>query len=420
MKNKTLIPILLSIFIAPVAMAQLQPELQYFRYNDQRGLNVFETPKTDTIGFDGVKVRVGGDFALQFQSISHSNGNDTIGLIDLGSNFNLPTANLNLDVQLHDGVRMHLRTYLSSKHHEEAWVKGGYIQFDRLNFIKTDFLKGFMDVATIKIGMDDFSYGDAVFRRSDNARAIYNPFVGNYIMDSFTTEAFGEVTIQKNGFLGVFGMTNGKLNQSVVVTETTENMPSFYAKLGYDDEVSDNLRLRLTGSVYVNTGKSTGTSLYGGDRAGSRYYNIMATSDIISSFDGRFNPRFNKLRAIQINPFVKFHGLEFFGVYELAENSEGLGSGMYTQLGAELIYRIGVNEKVYIGGRFNSVTGNDRDDAPDKEIQRLNVGMGWFMTHNILAKLEYVNQTYSGDGWNASRFQEGEFNGVMLEAVISF
>lgn len=420
MKTKALIPILFLIFAAPAAMAQLQPDLQYFRYNDKRGLNVFETPKIDTVGFDGVKVRVGGDFAMQFQSISHSNTTDTIGLVDLGSNFNLPTANLNLDVQLYDGVRMHLRTYLSSKHHQEAWVKGGYIQIDKLDFVKTNFLEGFMNIATIKIGMDDFSYGDAVFRRSDNARAIYNPFVGNYLMDSFTTEAFGEITLQSNGFIGVAGITNGKLNQSTVVKDDAENMPSIYAKIGYDDQVAENLRVRLTGSVYVNTGKSTGTSLYGGDRAGSRYYNIMATSDVSSNFDGRINPRFNKLRAIQINPFVKFHGLEFFGVYEIAENSEGLGSGMYTQLGAELIYRFGPNENLYVGGRYNSVTGTDRENAPSKDAERINAGMGWFLTNNILAKLEYVNQTYSGDGWNASRFQGGEFNGVMLEAVISF
>lgn len=100
-------------------MAQ-QPDLQFFRTNDAKGLNVFETTKSDTIPFDGLKVRVGGDFALQFQGLNQTNALDS--LVELGSNLNLPSANLNLDVQLHDGVRMHLRTYLSSRHHNESWV----------------------------------------------------------------------------------------------------------------------------------------------------------------------------------------------------------------------------------------------------------------------------------------------------------
>src|SRR5690606_16968480 len=214
--KKILFTLMVAMFATPM-FAQLQSDLQYSRHNDKRGLNVFETSKTDTIGFDGVKVRVGGDFALQFQALDHSNKHNT--LIDLGTNLNLPTANLNLDAQLYDGMRMHLRTYLSSRHHSESWVKGGYLQIDKLDFIKEGFLKDFMDIATIRVGMDEFGYGDLVHRRSDNARAIYNPFVGNYIMDSFSTEAFGEVTIQKNGFLGLVGVTNGKLNQSVVVND---------------------------------------------------------------------------------------------------------------------------------------------------------------------------------------------------------
>src|SRR5690606_33188104 len=110
-------------------------------------------------------------------------------LVELGTDFNLPTANLNVDAQLMDGVRMHLGVYLSARHHEESWVKGGYIQMDKLDFISPGFMEEIMNYTTIRIGLDEFNYGDAHFRRTDNARAIYNPFVGNYIMDSFSTEA---------------------------------------------------------------------------------------------------------------------------------------------------------------------------------------------------------------------------------------
>jgi len=302
-----------------------------------------------------------------------------------------PILTLNVDVQLLDGVRMHLRTYLSARHHNEAWIKGGHMQVNNLDFISPGFLSGLMEFTTVTIGLDEFNYGDAHFRRTDNARAIFNPFVGNYIMDAFSTEAFGEVTIQKNGLLAVFGLTNGKLNQNVVVNENSDNKPSFYGKLGYDSQLNEDLRFRLTGSWYLNSGTTTGTWLYGGDRAGSRYYNVLHsladTDNNIPAqggdFDGRYNARFTKITAIQINPFIKFRGLEFFGVLEFAEGGNEFTQpqadkeGSFTKLAGELVYRLGPNENLYLGGRYNTVTGKMRESAADNlEITRLNIGGG--------------------------------------------
>ena len=431
MKNKITQSLLVAILIlaSGVVYAQ-QPALQYFRPNDKNGLNVFEPSKEDTVIFDGLKVRVGGDFAMQFQGIRQSN---TAGnLTKLGSDFNLPSANLNLDVQVLDGVRMHLRTYLSSRAHNEAWVKGGYMRVDNLDFVKPGFLEGVMKYTSITIGLDEFNYGDAHFRRTDNARGIFNPFVGNYLMDAFSTEAFGELTVQKNGLLAVVGLTNGKLNQNVTVNDNTDNKPSFYGKLGFDKQLNEDFRVRLTGSWYINNGTSTGTWLYGGDRAGTRYYNVLYTLPDANGVaeggprDGRFNARFTKLTALQINPFIKFKGLEFFGIYELANGNNEFTQpqsdteGGFTQLAAELLYRFGTNEKFYIGGRYNTVNGKMRESATENlDISRLNLGGGWFSSKNGLTKLEYVKQSYNGEAWTG-RFAGAEFSGVIVEAVISF
>ncbi|MFT6868457.1 MAG: hypothetical protein ACJA08_003311 [Cyclobacteriaceae bacterium] len=422
--------LILSFYVISFILKAQQPMLQYFRSNDQNGLNVFETTKTDTINFDGVKVRVGGDFAMQFQSINQSN--DDNNLVELGSNFNLPTANLNLDVQLIDGVRMHLRTYLSSQHHSESWVKGGHIQIDKLDFVKPGFFEGVMQYTTIRVGLDEFNYGDAHFRRTDNARAIFNPFVGNYIMDAFSTEAFGEVTLQKYGLLVVVGVTNGKLNQNVVVNDQSDNKPSFFAKFGFDEQTSKDLRIRLTGSIYTNQGATAGTWLYGGDRSGARYYNVLHTQPDINGdtqggeFEGRYNARFVKLTAIQINPFIKFKGLEFFGIYEVALGGNEITQpvndkeGSFTQLAAELLYRFGADEKFYVAGRYNTVHGKTLDSATeDLKINRLNLGAGWFLSKNIVAKVEYVNQNYTGNAWTG-RFAGAQFDGFNIESAISF
>lgn len=411
--------------------------IQYFRTPGQQGLNVFETPKSTDVEYDGLAVRVGGDLAIQFQGLDHSN--DANNLVDLGANVNLPTANLNLDVQLAKGVRMNMVTYLSSRHHNDAWVKGGYLQIDRLDFIKEGFAEGVMDITTLRAGVDEPNYGDAHFRRSDNGKTIYNPFVGNYIMDAFTTEPFMEANLQPGDFLVVVGITNGMLNPTVnntatdrgtgQVTGTVEPGPSIYGKVGYDNQINEDARVRLTASIYTNSSYSGGGHMYGGDRAGARYYDVMSyiTKDTTVSSDftsGRFNPRFSKVTNFQINPFVKYKGLEFFGIYEVSSgdlrDAEGMRGGSFTQLGAELLYRFGGKDQFYIGGRYNDVSGATVEGGAETNISRINVGGGWFMTPNVLMKAEYVSQTYDGAAVEGSELEGGQFSGAMVEAVIGF
>ncbi|MBU2929476.1 hypothetical protein [Winogradskyella psychrotolerans] len=393
-----------------------------YRQPDQRGVNVFE-PKKDTLTtFEDLHVRIGGSFALQYQALDNENSG-VVPLKEIGYNFNLATANLDLDVALYDGVSMHLRTYLSSRHHNEPYVKGGYFQVDKLDFIKEGFLEDIMKHTTIKIGHMENNYGDAHFRRSDNAQAIHNPFVGNLIMDSFTTEVGAEVYYNTgNGFFGMLGFTNGKLNQSVEESNGSTGGAVFLAKLGYDKQISDDLRFRLTGSLY-NTGYAPNVYLYNADRAGSRYYDVLqdatATSDNFRS--GRFTPGFsNQITAIMINPFVKYGGLEVFGTVELSSGralSEADRRDA-TQYAGEVLYRFGEAENVYLGARYNTVSA-ELASGDDIDINRFQLGAGWFLTQNILMKAEYVNQEYSGYG-TGNLLEDAQFNGLMLEAVISF
>lgn len=71
--------------------AQQDRSMQFYRPDGQDGLNVFETSKEDTVEFKGINVRLGGDFTIQFQGLSHENSGDSLNT--LGSDFNLPTAN---------------------------------------------------------------------------------------------------------------------------------------------------------------------------------------------------------------------------------------------------------------------------------------------------------------------------------------
>ena len=444
MKTMLIRASMLTMFVAGINFISAQEvptSMRDYLAPEKSSRNVFEDPKVEAPEYDGVKVSVGGDFALQFQGLDHETAAPSLGLKTgtvipntlrvMGSDFNLPTANLDVNAYLAKGLKMHLRTYLSARHHNEAWVKGGYIQVDDLSFIKEGFASEIMKHARVKIGMDEINYGDTHFRRTDNAEAINNPFVGNYIMDSFTTEAFGEAYGFYNNFIGMVGMSNGKLNQTAV-KGTNWNSPSVYAKIGWDKQVNADLRVRMTGSFIQTNGLSSGGNLYSADRAGGRYYYTLLTENDAMGQDnfatGRFNPGFKKVQAFQLNPFIKYQGLEFFGVYEYVTGNKAAGltpratRGDYTQLGAELLYRLGGNEQFYLGGRYNSVTGQDDEVSAERKIDRFNVGGGWFMTKNVVAKVEYVSQKYNDDAvWGAtSALRGGKFNGFMFEASIGF
>jgi len=471
MKNsiiKSLLVFYLLLGTSVLVNAQINNQnnkINYDRPYDKSGINVFETTKVDLVPYTGFQLKISGGFTQQFQALSHSNTADTVlkdnnltttvgdsvninKLYPITNGFNLATANFILTAQIADGISVKLENYMSSRHHNEFWVKGGYIQVDKLPFFGNP--QWFADNFTVKIGQFENNYGDAHYYRTDNANGIYNPFVGENIMDAFATEIGGEFYFKPdNGIIAMLGLSSGLLNANIKVftnpndiTDTLSRNPSIYGKIGYDKELNDDLRVRLTGSVYTNAGTSSNT-LYSGDRAGSRYYlageqeyvsgatGLVAVSTAAQAFSGRLNPGFSsQVMAIMINPFVKFHGLEIFGTYEMSSGNGSLSTftktdtvdRKFNQMAVHALYRFLENEQAYVGVRYNTVTGRlfgYTDQEGDIDITRLQVAAGWFPTENLLVKLEYVKQNYNN--FRTSDSRSGlEFKGVMIEASVGF
>jgi len=490
------------LFMAGSAVAQ-QAAIQYWRPYDQRGINVFETSKNDSVVYDGLKVRFGAGFTQGFQSLEHSNsaratfgtyletapgsgvftlssgaplpvgttiaknpavyggynvtsGATTTPYVDantlyaMGGGFPLAQANLNIDVQLYDGISLNLVSYMSSHHHNEFWVKGGYLKIDKVTFLNSAFFDNLWKNLTLKVGHMEVNYGDAHFRRSDGGHTLQNPWIENNIMDEFTTEIGAELYWQKNGILAMVAFTDGEIQGNITdppVPDGAKRKPSLYAKLGFDKQLNEDLRVRLTGSVYT-TKSSASNTIFGGDRTGSNY--LFATENTAATltanaFSGRFNPGFrDNVTAYMINPFVKFNGLEFFGTYEYAfgrnqlENGEGnrwgtAGASMSVdnrqthQAAGEVLYRFGKYEKFYVGARYINVSSTlaygqsaaSPGTLRDISIDRTSIGGGWFITRNILVKGEYVNQNYN-DYPDTERLSSANFKGVVIQGAISF
>lgn len=483
MKRQSLKTVLAVFILLAMAVTVTAQKIQYSRNYDKTGINVFEPLKSDSGKYEGFKVRIGGSFTQNYQSIKSTNKanyvatsgsnslnrNLLVGLVrnangtfqnndSLNSRmngFNLAMANLNFDIQIGDGIRVFLENYMSTRHHNEFWVKGGYIQIDKLPmFGNPDW---FTKYARVKIGHFQPNYGDFQHRRSDAGNTIFNPFVENLLLDAFTTEIGGEIYIFPTKDVMIMGgMTSGFINGNIQPTAETVNAngvvrtkrsPSIFGKVAYDKQIKEDLRFRLSASIYNNSNIVRNT-LFAGDRAGSMYYAVMdpaqiggTATNITANFtSGRLDPGIsNRLTAINFSPFLKYKGLEIQGGLDLIKGSvfADVANNEWTkrdwsQAYGEIVYRFLKNEELYIGARYITATGepnglrygaNDAGRTVNSQakinVNRLAFAAGYFPTKNMLLKLEYVSQNYNDIPWADYRY-EAKFSGMMISAVIGF
>lgn len=423
-----------SLFLLSFVSIHLSAQIQYSRANNQDGIHVFEPSKVDTIGYNGFKLNVQGAFTQGYQMLNHENVDTSLAnknkLYALGNGFNLAAANLNFDVQLGDGIRVFLENYMASRHHNEFWVKGGYIQIDKLSMFGNP--EWYTKYMRVKIGHMEINYGDQHFRRSDGGNTIFNPFAENHIMDQFTTEIGGEVYVfPASGLMFMVGLTNGLIRNDIFDYSTNpdnavqKKSPAFLLKAAYDKKASDDLRFRLSASLYTNS-ETPRSTLYSGDRTGSNYFGVMenaAYTNGTSPFtSGRFNAgTYNSITAFMVNPFVKYKGFELFGCYEVVTGKAitETEDRKTSQIAVEGVYRFFSKEQLFLAARYNTVSSRLQTYTEDVKVNRISVAAGWFPTKNLLLKGEYVNQEY--DGFRGTDIRNGgKFNGLVIQAVVGF
>ena len=407
--------------LAPIVM-------QNYRPHDARGINMFETPKLDNVPYNGFQLNWGASFTQEFQALHHSNtaqpvivgGVNQNQLLSIGSGFDNAMANMYLDAQLAKNIRVEMTSYLSTRHHNDTWVKDGFLLIDGSPWANTT-LDNIMKYTTLKVGHFEVNYGDAHFRSSDGGSTMFNPFIGNLIMNAFTTEVGAEAYVRSNGWMGMAGATGGEIRGTV--RAPSSRAPTFLGKVGFDRQLNQDFRLRLTGSIY-STAKSINNTLYSGSRAGSPYFDVLvnttATTDG-SAWTGDVQPGLSsKVQAMVFNPFIKYRGFEFFGNAEQAKGRTAAETSDRTwhQYAVEGLYRFAWDD-LYLGARYNTVKGRFAGFANDVTVDRTEIGGGWFLTSTIMMKTEYVKQEYK-DYPVTNIFNGGKFEGMMVSGVVSF
>ena len=147
----------------------------------------------------------------------------------------------------------------------------------------------------------------------------------------------------------------------------------------------------------------------------------VSSTDNFSS--GRFNPSFSdELTSIMINPYFNIMGVELLGTYEIANgrNANEVDKRKMTQIAADLLYRFGPTKNFWVAGRYNTV----KSEMPGAKvievgIDRITASAGWFVTPNVMMKLEYVTQEFKDFPTNDIR-NGGKFDGLVISAALGF
>lgn len=363
---------------------------------------------------------VGRVQALQQQNVSIK-GVDQPGL-DPG--FQDPFANLSFLATISDKFEVYFDLYLASRPHPSTtYGHEGYMLFKGLPapFDSGPVGKVF-DYINVKVGAFDLDYGDDNYRRSNNARVQRNPLIGNPLIDPNVEEIGGEVYSVKGPVYWLFGLASGT---------TTEHFdygsqPSFHGKIwGYP--LPD---LRTSVSAYhVDLSGSADTSyLYYNGRSGGAFGGVFGGGDN----PGQILPNAGKdVTAVQGDLTWNHWPCEVYSNVGWVQDSDingpaaGTPAERWIYATVEPVYHI--TPAAYVAARYSYAMGQSVNGVPSSGwVDRAEVGGGYWISNNLLGKVEYIYQQYHGFGTadgvvsGVDAYRSPRFSGVVFEVSFFF
>ncbi|PAF46034.1 hypothetical protein [Helicobacter sp. 11S02629-2] len=413
--------------------------LYAFSWQDRNyQLNQFEAPHDDA-PFEGPSIGVHGDLSFYVQNMNDNYNGTTPGVrTPQKIGFSLPVANLDISARLARGFNVVLQTRLASHHHHETYVKGGYATIESLDFIGNDFLDSIMKHVTVKVGVNDIDFGDNQFTRTDNANTYRGYFTINQAVESNVQAVFGELLLRYQGAFLLGGLTTGLVNPvNYTIVPGSTNLAGYF-KLGYDSQLTEDFRLRISESGYFQASPNTADGLFNGTSslAGSALRGVYGASDTATGV-GTWNPMkgTGSMSAYNTSLFLKYKGTELTGVYEFASGaynnvivngrqSFGGGDAYMNHVSVTLAQRFW-DDKMYVAARYEKAFLNGRraGTALNQQLDQAQVSVGWYMYKGVLARAEYIWQqrnlsTFGGA--LASSKGYAYFQGFMLTANVAF
>lgn len=383
----------------------------------------------DLEAFFGVET-VGTLQAIDHEDAYAANGNE-LPSIDPG--FQTAWGNLEFGASYgkNKELEMFFDLYLASRPHaSQTYGHQGYLLLHDVpeNMKRLRVLDTVFDYIDIKAGHFQINWGDNYYHRSDNADVQRNPLIGNFVVDPEIAAVGAEIYTEPNPYLNaMLGLTSGTTTENFV--EGRGN--SVHAKV-WGNPIQP---LRLAGSYIAfdhsdnPTQAAGGTSgqFFSGNRSGERYGGIFGGGGA----PGQVLPQAGQdLTAWQGDVTWDQQPIRLWLAYGNTIDQDINGSGPdspeeeWNYYMAEIRYMI--TDNMYAAARYS---GTDAvtvgGAASDGRVERIQVGGGYWLNRFMLAKLEYVHQTYEdfANGVVVSGVQawrNPKFSGPLLEVSFSF
>lgn len=415
--------------------------------NDETAIKTLFAPRTENEYFSPFDImnpaHIRADMPMQigrFEDMSLYMGFQSVGRVQaiqqldvsiknvkqpgLDPGFQDPFANLSFLASIPDKLDVYFDTYIASRPHTNTmYGHEGYILFKQLpGPLNSGVLGDAFNYVNVKVGAFDIDFGDDNYRRSNNARVQRNPLIDNPLVDPNVEEIGGEVYSIKGPVYWLFGVGSGT---------TTEHFdygsqPSFHGKIwGYP---LPDLRTSLS-AYHVDLSGSNDTSyLYVNGRSGGALGGVFGGGDN----PGQILPMAGKdVTAVQGDVTWNHWPCEIYSNVGWVQDSDingqaaGTPSERWIYGTFEPVYHI--TPSLYIAGRYSLAKATSVNGVPTNGwVDRAEVGGGYWITNNLLGKVEYVYEKYHGFGAadgvvsGVDSFRGPSFSGVVLEVSFSF
>ena len=275
---------------------------------------------------------------------------------------------------------------------------------------------------------------------SDGAAVQSNPLIGNSPIDFVTAES------------GIQSLWSHKVSDSVITQVNADigfTVPTFFEDYSGERGFNTFGRLSLNTGFGLNLGLGWFISSLG-DQVTNRPFADVQTAGLIQGDGDNYNFAASGASSrdthagllpgldaniFQINahyqarPGTEFRGWagiakdEFSFVDSNGDQTVASQAVAYQEIASEInYYAIEATQyltlnRLYIASRFSSATNKSDNISGDKDLNRIQLGLGWWLTDNTLFKAEYVKQSEG----NTSAGQIGaDWDGLTAELSVVF
>ena len=340
---------------------------------------------------------VGTAQALQQKNVFDSTGKD-LGRLSPG----MQTAYGDLGFKGQFGkkqeIELYFDLYLASRNHPSTtYGNEGYLIMHDVpeNLQSLTFLKPLFKRVDVKAGAFLVDFGDQQTWRSNNAISQKNPLVGNFVIDP----NFVSVGVQASSKPGCFGWVLAGSNGTNTEDFSTGRGFAFNGKL-YAYPIKP---VRISTSYYrVNHEQSVSgrATLFSGNRSGERYGAVLGGGQA----PGDVLPNTGKdLTAYQgdITFDTDSIPVKLYAHYGTTRDTDvngptvGAPEEKWSYYTGQAVYKF--SPSLYAAARYSAANaGKISGLDSDGKVTRSQVGGGLWLTRNLLMKVEYVTQKYSG------------------------